>query len=97
MDATTTLLLRLRRGEKLTQAHRSHYYQRLILSGFGHQATAILEYVLMALVGSSAVWGITQTLAVQANLLAFWAAIYLALSMWIDKRWRNFLAAQESQ
>ncbi len=95
MDATTTLLLRLRRGEKLSQAHRSHYYQRLVLSGFGHQATAILEYVLMAFVGISAVWGITQDAARQGNLLAFWAAIYLALSMWIDKRWRTFQAAQE--
>lgn len=92
IDATTTLLLRLRRGEKLSQAHRSHYYQRLILSGWGHRDTAILEYVLMFSAGASALWGLGQDTTVQANLLAGWAGIYLAVSMWIDKRWRTFQA-----
>ena len=96
VDATTTLMLRLRRGEKLSQAHRSHYYQRLILSGWGHKNTAILEYVLMAAAGGTALWGINQDAAQQGNLLAGWAAIYIAVSMWIDKRWRNYVAQQES-
>ena len=91
-DATVTLLLRLRRGEQLSQAHRSHYYQRLVLSGWGHKNTAVLEYALMFLAGASAVWGITQESAAQANLLAGWGAVYLAVSMWIDKRWRNYQA-----
>src|SRR5207248_1198403 len=36
-DATTTLLRRLMRGEKVWQAHREHYYQRLVLSGWTHR------------------------------------------------------------
>jgi UDP-N-acetylmuramyl pentapeptide phosphotransferase/UDP-N-acetylglucosamine-1-phosphate transferase len=96
MDATATLLQRLRRGENLAQAHRSHYYQRLILSGWGHKNTAIAEYLLMFFVGVTAVWGISQDLSVQANLLAWWAGIYLAASMWVDKRWKRFQAQQES-
>lgn len=95
VDATATLLLRLRRGEKLSQAHRSHYYQRLVMSGWGHKNTAVLEYALMLLAGISAVWGINQDSSTQANLLAWWGAIYLAVSMWIDKRWRNCQAQQE--
>ena len=91
-DATVTLLLRLRRGEQLSQAHRSHYYQRLVLSGWGHKNTAVLEYALMFLAGASAVWGITQDGSTQANLLAWWGAVYLAVSMWIDKRWRKYQA-----
>lgn len=96
VDATATLLLRLRRGEKLSQAHRSHYYQRLILSGLGHQSTAILEYILMFAAGASALWGLGQDATVQANLLAGWAGIYLAVSMWIDKRWSKYQAQQAS-
>lgn len=96
MDATATLLLRLRRGEKLSEAHRSHYYQRLVLSGWGHQNTAVLEYVLMLCAGVSALWGLNQDASTQGNLLAWWAAIYLALSMWIDKRWRQYQAQQEN-
>lgn len=38
LDATVTLLRRWARGEKLTQAHRSHAYQKAALSGLGHGA-----------------------------------------------------------
>ncbi len=33
MDATHTLLLRLARGENITQAHRDHAYQRALING----------------------------------------------------------------
>lgn len=35
-DATLTLYRRWRDGEKLSQAHRKHAYQRLVQSGFSH-------------------------------------------------------------
>ena len=34
-DATVTLLRRLMKGERITQAHRSHFYQRAVDNGFG--------------------------------------------------------------
>ena len=34
VDATTTLILRLRRGEKVWVAHRTHFYQRATDNGF---------------------------------------------------------------
>ncbi len=40
-DATLTLALRLRRGEKVWEAHREHFYQRAVRSGMSHQATVI--------------------------------------------------------
>jgi UDP-N-acetylmuramyl pentapeptide phosphotransferase/UDP-N-acetylglucosamine-1-phosphate transferase len=39
-DATITLLRRLRRGEKVWQAHREHYYQRAVQGGMSHAAVA---------------------------------------------------------
>jgi len=38
-DATVTLALRALAGERVWQAHRSHFYQRLNLAGFGHRGT----------------------------------------------------------
>ncbi len=88
-DATLTLLKRARRREKLAQAHRGHYYQRLVQMGWGHRNTAIIEYVLMVLAGASALWGIGLDIQGQGNLLASWGAIYLGLAVWIDRCWRQ--------
>jgi Fuc2NAc and GlcNAc transferase len=42
LDATTTLVRRVRRGERLTEAHRSHLYQRLANGGWGHARVTLL-------------------------------------------------------
>ncbi|MFA6920238.1 MAG: glycosyltransferase family 4 protein [Gallionella sp.] len=88
MDATMTLMKRARNKEKLTEAHRSHYYQRLVQMGWGHRNTAIAEYVLMFLAGVSALFALSLDAKGQGNLLAWWGAIYLGLSLWVDRRWR---------
>lgn len=48
VDATLTLFSRLLAGENITQAHRTHLYQRLIRSGCGHRNVALGAYALMA-------------------------------------------------
>jgi Fuc2NAc and GlcNAc transferase len=52
LDALLTLIIRFRRGEKLTDAHRSHLYQRLANGGYGH-ARVTLIYALAASVGAA--------------------------------------------
>lgn len=94
MDATLTLLKRARNKEKLTDAHRSHYYQRLVQLGWGHRNTAIAEYILMFAVGVSSLVALGLDTRGQGNLLAWWGAIYLGLSMWIDRRWRQHQDAE---
>lgn len=54
VDATVTLARRLLRGEKIWCAHREHYYQQLVLAGWGHRRTAMAEYVLMMVCGAAA-------------------------------------------
>jgi UDP-N-acetylmuramyl pentapeptide phosphotransferase/UDP-N-acetylglucosamine-1-phosphate transferase len=51
VDASVTLVKRLLRGEKVWQAHRSHFYQRLVLAGWGHRKTAVAEYGMMMVCG----------------------------------------------
>lgn len=70
-DATITLLLRLARGEKVWQAHRSHFYQRANDNGFtvmsvvGH--VFALNLVLAGLAFQTLVW---RAPAIQLALIA---------------------------
>lgn len=91
-DSTVTLLKRLLRGEKIWQAHREHYYQRLVRSGFGHRNTALSAYALMLLVGASVVWADRQDPAVQSWVAMLWGGFYLLLmfiSDWNQKYYSN--------
>jgi len=93
VDASTTLTRRLLRGERVWEAHRQHYYQRLILSGWSHRRTALSEYGLMVLCGGVALIGLHQSLAGRFILLSA-LALAIALAMWaIDRRWKKFSAA----
>ncbi len=47
-DATTTLARRALRGERIWEAHRSHYYQRLHRLGAGHRGTLAIYGAWMA-------------------------------------------------
>jgi len=87
-DSTVTLIKRLLRGEKIWQAHREHYYQRIVQSGFGHRNTALSGYALMLVVGGSAVWAGRQDLMVQYWVAMIWGSFYLILmfiSDWSQK------------
>lgn len=93
VDATVTLARRLGRGERVWEAHRSHYYQRLVLLGWGHRRTVLAEYVLMLACAGSA------GLAVQwppssAIMLAISGAFLYGLLMggvaWLERRSARF-------
>jgi UDP-N-acetylmuramyl pentapeptide phosphotransferase/UDP-N-acetylglucosamine-1-phosphate transferase len=79
VDATWTLLTRLRRGERLWEAHRSHHYQRLVLAGWSHRTTVLRSYALMAATAASAVAAPSLPTAEQWLLLTAWAAIYVLI------------------
>ncbi len=49
-DTIFTFSRRLLKGEKVFEAHRSHLYQRLVLSGLSHRAVTLL-YILLAAIG----------------------------------------------
>ena len=79
VDASVTLVRRLLRREKVWQAHRDHYYQRLVQLGWGHRKTALAEYALMLACGVLALAALAVPAAMQAALLAAAAAVYLAM------------------
>ncbi len=89
LDATITLLRRLLRGEKIWQAHREHYYQRMIRSGVGKRQTLLVWYALMLGCSASALWVRSDGVDVQAGVLLAWVGIYAVLAIAVDGRWRN--------
>jgi len=46
LDATITLLRRIRNKENLSQAHRKHAYQRIVQAGWSHQKTVFFVLIL---------------------------------------------------
>ncbi|WP_297527242.1 MraY family glycosyltransferase [Thiohalobacter sp.] len=85
VDATVTLIRRVLRGERFWEAHRQHYYQRLVRRGWGHRKTVLAEYVLMALTASSAVIANGLPLRLQWAIIGVWVLIYAVLMYAIDR------------
>ena len=90
-DATLTLLKRLLRRERVWQAHREHYYQRLVRMGFGHRGAAYIEYAVMLACAAAALGARNATTAVQIATLAAAAGVLLTIAVWIDVRWARHL------
>jgi UDP-N-acetylmuramyl pentapeptide phosphotransferase/UDP-N-acetylglucosamine-1-phosphate transferase len=79
-DATITLLRRARRGERVWQAHREHFYQRSTQLGRSHSRTAktaILVQLALAILGWLSVivgWFLLLPAIVLVTLLLRWMA-----------------------
>jgi UDP-N-acetylmuramyl pentapeptide phosphotransferase/UDP-N-acetylglucosamine-1-phosphate transferase len=86
-DATLTLLKRLVRREPVWQAHREHYYQRLVRMGIGHRGTAYKEYGAKAACAALALLVYRQPAAVQGIALALAATGLSGIAVWVDRRW----------
>jgi Fuc2NAc and GlcNAc transferase len=86
-DTTLTFVRRLRRGENVFAAHRSHLYQRLVIAGYRHVTVTSL-YVALATLGAAAavVWPAVHV-PLQAVLLTAIGTAALAL-------WRFVLRAE---
>ncbi len=93
IDASVTLARRCLRGERFWQAHREHYYQRLVRIGLGHRGTALAEYALMLACAAAALAALALPPPAQAAILAAAAAVYLGLILLVEQRWHRHVAA----
>ncbi len=80
IDATVTLVRRVLQGERFWQAHRAHYYQRLVLSGWSHRKTALVEYGLMVSCGLGALLFQQASESVRLVIMGIWAFAFLGLA-----------------
>jgi UDP-N-acetylmuramyl pentapeptide phosphotransferase/UDP-N-acetylglucosamine-1-phosphate transferase len=80
VDSNVTLLMRLVRRERFWQAHRNpHYYARLILAGWTHRKTALIEYGLMIASGLSAIIYTRMPKSYRPAILIMWVVVYVLL------------------
>jgi UDP-N-acetylmuramyl pentapeptide phosphotransferase/UDP-N-acetylglucosamine-1-phosphate transferase len=86
VDATTTLVRRLGNGERVWQAHKSHFYQRLVQSGWSHRKTAFYEYSLMLACGVSALSVLHLDTHWQTALILFWCLFYPLLMFGVHRK-----------
>jgi len=97
MDASVTLIKRTLQRKRIWEAHRAHYYQRLILMGWGHDKLAWYSYALMFPVGVSALWALHLSSTSVGLLFLFWGGVYAALMRVVDSRWKIFQLSQNVQ
>ncbi|WP_175807545.1 MraY family glycosyltransferase [Burkholderia cenocepacia] len=95
-DASVTLLRRLLRGEKFWQAHREHYYQRMVRSGVSHGRTALYWYLIMLAGIILATWAKGRPELQQWLSFLAWYGVLAWFGWLIDLRWRRFQAAAEN-
>jgi len=88
-DSTVTLLRRAVRGERVWEAHRSHYYQRLHQLGAGHSGTLALYAAVTGASSLSALLLRARAPQLGTTVLAAWIAVVVILFATIDYHWRR--------
>jgi UDP-N-acetylmuramyl pentapeptide phosphotransferase/UDP-N-acetylglucosamine-1-phosphate transferase len=88
VDASLTLLRRLLAGEKIWQAHRKHYYQRLVQTGWSHRRTVLWAYGLMLIVGAAALMALNQKSVVQWGIIVFCGLLYAGVISAVKRKER---------
>ena len=89
VDATVTLTRRVLHRKKIWEAHREHYYQRLVLSGWSHRRTVLAEYGVMILCGGLAVLYHHSTEKWRLIILGIWLAMFLVLGSLVKRLERH--------
>jgi UDP-N-acetylmuramyl pentapeptide phosphotransferase/UDP-N-acetylglucosamine-1-phosphate transferase len=87
VDATLTVIRRGINGKKIWQAHRTHYYQRLVQFGWGHRKTVLVEYLFMLSAGSLAFFlHFSENEHYQAIGIICYCLLILLLAWIIDRK-----------
>jgi UDP-N-acetylmuramyl pentapeptide phosphotransferase/UDP-N-acetylglucosamine-1-phosphate transferase len=87
-DATTTLARRVWRRERIWEAHRSHYYQRLHRLGAGHRGTLAIYACWMAGTGMTALACLRWDPGLGWPAFGLWCIAGAAFFAAIDYHWR---------
>lgn len=95
-DASVTLLRRMLRGEQFWQAHREHYYQRMVRSGIGHGRTALYWYLIMLAGIIVALWAKGRPEPQQWLWFFAWYGVLACIGVVIDMRWRRLQTAAKN-
>lgn len=90
-DVIYTLFYRLRKKENITQAHRSHLYQRLNQSGFSHCKVSFISYAKTCFYSYLAYLFITNESLIQIIVLATAFSVETLYTIWVTKKYNKAL------
>jgi len=85
IDASVTLFRRVLAGEKVWEAHKTHFYQRLVQIGWGHKKTVLYGYLLMVASGASACLAVQIDVFFQWVIVLGWVLVYIWIMFWVAK------------
>lgn len=84
-DATLTLLRRWRNGENLSEGHRKHVYQRLVMMGYSH-AQVNLFLILINVFIFILISIYREVKYLQIPLFVLTLIFYYLATLWVDRR-----------
>ena len=88
-DASFTLFKRLMRGERFWEAHRQHYYQRMVGMVGEHWPVVLQWYALMLCGIVLASFSLILSGILLAVVLIVWMLFLIVLGWSVDRRWRR--------
>ena len=88
LDASLTLARRAFSGARVWEAHRDHYYQRMVRLGYGHRGMTLRWSGMMLAGASLAVVLLMVPPWLQWSVAAGWLALLGVMGREIDRRWR---------
>jgi UDP-N-acetylmuramyl pentapeptide phosphotransferase/UDP-N-acetylglucosamine-1-phosphate transferase len=83
LDATVTLSWRVLRGERFWEAHKTHYFQRLVQMGLGHRGVLAVYTTLMIGCSVTALWTYHYHKGLYVAL-GFWIVVHAVLFLVVD-------------
>ncbi len=91
VDATYTLGKRALRGERFWEAHKTHFYQRLVEVGYGHKKVVIAEYCLMLLCSLTAIVSVSYEHVKNVQLIGILltGGLYTVIILTLNKKLRS--------
>ena len=85
-DGSFTILRRLRNGENIFRAHRSHLYQRLVIAGVSHRSVTA-AYAALAIGGAGLAWRVLAGAPYSvATALGLTSGAFVLLCWWVSRR-----------
>lgn len=98
LDTGVTLLRRILRGDRWHEAHREHFYQRLIRSGASHSFVAGMQVVLQLICLCLALlYVVTPSLWVQVSCLVGVLSLWCGFFVFADYRFRFSEAGRSAE
>jgi UDP-N-acetylmuramyl pentapeptide phosphotransferase/UDP-N-acetylglucosamine-1-phosphate transferase len=89
LDTGITLWRRISRGDPWREAHREHFYQRLIRSGLGHSTVTLIEMGLQLVVLGLLLIYLQLATRGKLAIVAIVISIWLIFFAWADRRFRR--------